>query len=283
MKGRAMNTSDWIGIANVVAQLAVALVAIWAVIASLHANKRQIQSSDRQVKEQIEASSKQLKEQIDASDLQVRKQTEESRRLATEERQYQSRPHLSPQKKVVGNAVTSISLEDGSASETLYAPDGKIDWSWQHRIRITLHNMGNGPAFNIHSVLYGSEDANQSQFVSWDTGPIEGKGTSDILLAHSSELQLFHSDSVDDGKHPLYDKSLNSSTNPWAYRMACLTITCHDLFGKKFVSIFHYTLQHQWIHVATEEIYGKPPRDLKELNAQKKQGPKLSAPPIQTS
>ena len=272
-----MNTSDWIGIANVVAQLAVALVAIWAVIASLRANKRQIQSSDRQVKEQIEASSKQLKEQIDASDLQVRKQTEESRRLATEERHYQSRPHLSPRKEVFEQGATDFS------DETLYASDGGIYWSWQHKIRITLHNMGNGPAFNIHSVLYGSEDANQSQFVSWDNGPIEGKGTSDILLAHSSELQLFHSDSVDDGKHPLYDKSLDSSTNPWAYRMACLTITCHDLFGKKFVSIFHYTLQHQWIHVATEEIYGKPPRDLKELNAQKKQGPKLSAPPIQTS
>ena len=50
-----MNSTDWIGIANVVAQLIVAGVAIWAVIASLQANQKQIQSSNRQLKEQIEA------------------------------------------------------------------------------------------------------------------------------------------------------------------------------------------------------------------------------------
>ncbi len=276
-----MNTTDWIGIANVVAQLVVACVAIWAVIASLRANKRQIQSSDRQVKDQIDASNKQLKEQIKASDLQVRKQIEESRRLATEERQHQSRPHLAPRKEVFGNAITYISMETGQSNESLYAPDGRIDWSWQHEIGINVRNMGNGPAFNVHTLLYGSEDTNQSQFVSWNNGPIEEKGTIKILLAHSSELQLFHGDSVDE-KHPLYDRSLDSQTNPWSYRMACLTITYHDLFGKRYVSVFHYTLQHQWIHVATEEISGEHPLDLKELNTQKKQGPKLSAPPVKT-
>ena len=59
-----MNITDWIGIGNVVAQLIVAFVAIWAVIASLHANKKQIQSSDKQVKEQIDTSNEQLKKQI---------------------------------------------------------------------------------------------------------------------------------------------------------------------------------------------------------------------------
>ncbi len=277
-----MNTTDWIGIGNVIAQLLVAGVAIWAVIASLRANNRQIQSSDRQVKDQIDASNKQLKEQLEASDLQVRKQIEESRRLATEERQHQSRPIMVPRKEVCGNAVTNFSLETGQPDETLYASDGRVDWSWQHEIRINVHNMGNGPAFNVHAILYGYEDTCQSQFVSWDNGPIEEKGTIDILLAHSSELQLVHGDSVD-GKHPLYDRSLDSPTNPWVYRIACLNITYHDLFSKKHISIFHYTLQHQWIHVATEEIPGEPPLDLKELNAQKKQGPKLSAPPVITS
>src|SRR6266496_2146811 len=275
-----MNTTDWIGIANVVAQLAVAGVAIWAVMASLRANNRQIQASDRQVKDQIDASNKQLKEQIEASDLQVRKQIEESRRLATEERQHQSRPVLAPRKEVFEHAITYFSLEDGKKNETLYASDGRVDWSWQHEIRINIHNMGNGPAFNVHATLYGPEDICQSQFVSWDSGPIEEKGTIDILLTHLSTLQLFHGDSVD-GKHPLYDRSLDSPTNPWMYRIACLTITYHDLFGKKHVSIFHYTLQHQWIHVATEEISGEPPLDLKELDTQKKQqGPKFSAPPV---
>jgi hypothetical protein len=142
--------------------------------------------------------------------------------------------------------------------------------------------MGSGPAFNLHCVLYGSEDNCQSQFVSWDNGPIEEKSSTDINLMHSSELQLFHNDSV--GRNlPLYDKSLDSPLNPWVYRIACLTITYHDLFRKKHVSIFHYTLQHQWIHMATEEIRGELPLDLKELNTRKKQGPKLSAPPVITS
>lgn len=276
-----MNPSDWISIANVVAQLVVAGVAIWAVITALCANNRQIKASDRQVKDQIDASNEQLRKQIGASDLQVGKQIEESRRLATEERQHQSRPILAPRKEVFGDAVTYFSIENGKPNETLYVSDGRIDWSWQHKIGIKVHNMGNGPAFNVHSILYGAGDPCQSQFVSWDNGPIEEKGTLDLRLTHSSELQLFHNDSVD-GKHPLYDRSLDSPTNPWAYRIACLTITYHDLFRKKHVSIFHYTLQHQWIHVATEEISGEPPLDLKELNTQKKQGPKLSAPPVKT-
>jgi hypothetical protein len=252
------------------------------VLANLRANKKQIESSDSQIKDQIDASNKQLKEQIEASDLQVHKQIEESRRLATENHQQQSRPILAPQKEVFGDAITYFSPESGKASETLYASDGRIDWSWQHPIGIKIHNMGNGPAFNIHAILYGNEDTNQSQFVSWDNGPIEEKASGNVRLTHSSLLQLFHSDSVD-GEHPLYDRSLDSPTNPWEYRAACLTITYHDLFRKKYVSIFHYTLQHQWIHVATEEITEEPPLDLKELNAQKKlQGPKLSAPPIKT-
>jgi hypothetical protein len=266
-----MNTADIIGVFNVVAQFAVAVVAVWAVLASLRANKRQIESGDRQ-----------LKEQIKVSDIQIQKQIAENRRLATEERQHQNRPIMVPGKAVWGHAVTFVSLETGKANESFYGSDGRVNWSWQHEIGIYVHNMGNGPAFNVHCILYGSEDTCQSQFVSWNNGPIEGKGSIDIILAHSSELRLFHDVSID-GKHPLYDTSLDSPTKPWSNRIACFTLTYHDLSGKRYVSVFHYTLQHRWVHVATEEISGEPPLDLKELNAQKKQGPKLSAPPIITS
>ncbi len=266
-----MNTADIIGVFNVLAQLAVAGVAVWAVLASLSANKRQIESSDRQ-----------LKEQIKASEIQIQKQIAENRRLVTEERQYQNRPIMVPREEIFGNAIVSLSSETFEPSESLYASDDRIDWSWNHAVGLKLHNMGSGPAFNLHCVLYGPEKICYSQFVSWDNGPIAEKNAIDIDLMHSSELQLLHNDSVD-GKHPLYDMSLDSPSNPWAYRIACLTLTYHDLFGKKHVSIFHYTLQHRWVHVAIEEIPGEPPLDLKELNAQKKQGPKLSAPPIITS
>ena len=142
--------------------------------------------------------------------------------------------------------------------------------------------MGNGPALNLHGILYGNEDTPQSQFVSWDNIPVEARSPITIELKHPSDLGLFHGDMVND-KHVLYDKSPDSPTNPWVSRIARLTLTYHDLFGTKYVSIFHYTIEHRWIHVVTEEIIGNPARDLKELNTQKKQGPKYSAPPIPTS
>jgi hypothetical protein len=203
-----------------------------------------------------------------------------AQQLATDDRQHQSQPIIVPKKEISHNTVTySPPVPE---EPNLYTSEHRINWSWPHEIRLNVRNMGSGPAFNLHCVLYGSEDTCQSQFVSWDDGPIEEKSSTDVELIHSSELRLFHNDSVD-GKHPLYDKSLDSPSNPWIYRIACLTITYHDLFEKKHVSIFQYTLQHGWIHVATGEIPGKPPLDLKELNDQKKQGPKLSAPPVRTS
>ena len=84
-----MNISDIIGIANVAAQVGVAVVAIWAVLASLRGNKKQIEASDRQ-----------LKEQIKTSELQIQQQIEENRRLATEERHHQGRPIIVPKKDI---------------------------------------------------------------------------------------------------------------------------------------------------------------------------------------
>ncbi len=256
-----MSSADIIGIAGVIAQVVVAVVAIWAVWASLHANKKQITSSE----------------------IQLTKQIAESRRLATEERQYQSRTIIVPTKQIFQTTATSYNMSTGqSEGESLFTSDHVINWAYNHSIRIPLQNMGNGPAFNLHAILYGSGNTCHEQFVSWDNGPAEAKGPLDINLEHSMELRLFHDESVD-GKHPLYDRSLNSPENPWTYRIASLTLTYHDLFGKKYVSIYHYTLQHQWIHVATEEISGQPPLDLKELNDRKKQGSKLSAPPVKVS
>lgn len=262
-------------------QILVVLAAVAAVVTTLYMSNKQIRSSEKLVKMQIDASSKQVKKQIEASDLQVRKQIEESRRLASEDRQYQSRPILAPEKEAFENAITYLSMTGGSPDAPLYASNGIINWACQHEVGIHIHNMGNGPAFNIQALLYGPDNLFQSQFVSWDNGPIEEKGRMIIHLQHPQELHLLPTDSIN-GKYPLYDQALDSLTDPVINRIACLTLTYHDLFGKKHVSIFRYTITHQWIHVTTEEISGGQPLDLKELNLQKKQqSQKLSAPPVQ--
>jgi hypothetical protein len=267
-----MNTADIIGVVNIVAQFTLAGAAVWAVLASLHANKRQIESSDRQIKEQIKA-----------NDIQINRQIEESRRLATEERKHQIRPIMAPEEEIFNNSMMVTDPNTGKKVERqLYTSEQRIDWSWPYPIKIDLRNMGNGPALNLHCILYGNENTNQSQFVSWDNMPVEARSPIAVELKHPSDLSLFHGDMVND-KHVLYDNSLDSPTDPWLSRIARLTLTYHDLFGTKYVSIFHYTIEHRWIHVVTEEIIGNLTRDLKELNTQKKQGQKYSAPPIPTS
>lgn len=277
-KGINMSASDKIALAAAIAQavgvllqIAIAIIAIMAIRASLSANK-----------EQIDASERQLREQIRASETQVRQQIEENRRLATEERQQQSRPIVAPTDSISHNVMTYLDPNTGKASEDLYTSEKRINWSWQYPIKIEVRNMGNGPAFNLQCILYGQETTTQFQFVSWTNGPIEEKSSADIELEHPSDLFLFQHDMVN-GKHVLYDTTSHSPTNSFFLRIARLTLTYHDLLGKKYVSIFHFTIEHKWIHVLTEEITSDPPRDLKELNDQKKLGPKLSAPPIQTS
>jgi len=107
-----MSSSDSIiSIANVVAQFAVAGVAIWAVLASLHANKKQIASSE----------------------IQLSKQIEESRRLATEERQHQSRPIIVPKNDISQMTATYYNLSTGqSEGESLYTSDHAINWAYNH-------------------------------------------------------------------------------------------------------------------------------------------------------
>jgi hypothetical protein len=264
----------------------VTLLAVIAAFYGIYVSQKQAEKdrafNQQQAQDDREANQEQAQEDRAFSQQQALEAWNQSQNQAAEERQYQSRPILVPKGAVSHNTVTYFNMNTGESSENLYTSDHNINWGWQHEIRIKLHNMGNGPAFNLHCVLYGPRDTCQDQFVSWDNGPIEEKVSIDVNLAHSSELRLHHNDFID-GMYPLYDRSLDSPSNPWAYRIACLTITYHDLFRNKYVSIFHHTLKHRWIHMATEKINGNPSFDLKELNEEKKQAPKLSAPPVQTS
>ncbi len=271
-----MNTVDTIGVANVVAQLIVAGVAVWAVLASLRANKRQIESSD-----------KQLKEQIKTSEIQIHQQIEENRRLATEERQHQSRPIIVPTKTIPNVPAEQVL---GTQQQYLYTSEvpplkGNISWGLQFSaVPIEVSNIGMGPAFNVHCVLYGYDNGYRNQFISWNNGPI-GPGKDETILSRhpfQDELWLDRNDSVD-GEHTLHYPSAAPNPNQ---AQARLTISYQDLFDNKLVSIFDYTPYHQWIRVfVSVPSSPKITLDLKELNAQKKQSPKLklSAPPITTS
>jgi len=200
-----------------------------------------------------------------------------TQQLATEERQHQIRPIIVP--------VGEFTPSPATLGSALYQPNGIGIWTHQGKIELTLQNMGGGVAVNVHCVLYGPEGILTYQFVSWDNGPV-GNNPVQILFEHPKQLHLAPDDSID-GVHPLYDTSPTLSSNPIEYRIACLTVTYHDLFGIKHVSIFNYTLEHRWVCVTIGKIpavKGNEPLDLKELNDQKKQQtPKFSAPPLITS
>jgi hypothetical protein len=172
---------------------------------------------------------------------------------AEKERQLQSRPVIVPiGPKLACDANGQVHWElqyisDGMGSST--SPDQQ---------GITLQNMGSGPAFNIHSVLYGPNPALHLQCGSWHNGPIEGGGTAKIYY-YNGQTDLGKQTKVD-GIHVLYN---DSDSN---YRVARLTTTYHDIFGLKYVSIFEYlhppSGEHRWMHINTTMVQ----KDLEELD-----------------
>lgn len=131
--------------------------------------------------------------------------------------------------------------------------------------------MGDGVAFNIHSFLYGAKGDPGNRYTSWNNGPIQGKGQLPIIYTHGATA-LFEQTKVD-GTHTLHDDSESH------YRIARLTTTYHDLFGRRHVSIFDYIrsspTEHQWKHVATKDEIDA---DLEELDNQKQPLPNRRKP-----
>ena len=192
---------------------------------------------------------------------------ERSQDLASQDRQHQSRPVIVP----VGEFIATTPF---ITRDDIHSTDGKVIWGYEGEIQLKLQNMGGGVALNVHCILYGPEDPYNLQFVSWDNGPIGAtENPVQVTCKHPQWLYLNPGDSID-GIHPLFDKSLDSPSNPAKDRIACLTITYHDLFEIKHMSIFNYTLEHRWLCVKIDKIPSlnrKPPLNLKELNDQKGQ------------
>ena len=207
---------------------------------------------------------------------QAKEDWQHNRQLALEERQHQSRPIVVP--------VSELSH---------HTPDGSVDWEHLRQIvpppppgppgttvsgtepitqTIMLQNMGDGVAFNVHCVLYGPHSPVGDQYVSWNNGPIQGKSTLQVVGEHGR--MALAADTKVDGAHLLYDASEPQ------YRVARLTITYHDLFDGKHVSIFDYILlnpqDHRWMNVATKSGIEY---DLEELDDQQ-QSPYTKRKPI---
>lgn len=257
-----MSTADTIGFWNDVAQFAVAFMALVAVVVALITSYKQTKESRSQ-----------LTKQIDASNDQLNKQIEESRRLATEERQHQSCPIVVPTKEIENVPAATV---EGRPQEYLYigeAPPrkGNLSWALQFPAAVPLEvsNIGMGPAFNIQCVLHGYENIADYQFIAWNNGPIGAGKDATISLRHprNREFLLNRDDSVD-GEHLL----LRSNTEPDPNEaLARLTISYHDLFGNKLVSIFDFTSYHEWVRVfVSMPSSQKIALDLKELNDQRK-------------
>ncbi len=138
----------------------------------------------------------------------------------------------------------------------------KIKWGEGQAVIGGLQNIGVGPAFNIYGVLFpppfqGVPPWNQ-RYVIWNyaflppgiTGP-------DITLSQGSSLR---SESTFNG-HVLY-----VPTDPQHIgRIARLTLTYHDIYGRKFASIYDYQNILGWICVAHLEGIEK---DLQEMDEQ---------------
>src|SRR5216683_5034986 len=101
---------------------------------------------------------------------------------------------------------------------------GNISWGLQFlSVPIEVSNIGTGPAFNVHCVLYGYDNAYSNQFISWNNGPI-GPGKDETIRSRhpdQGELWLDRNDSVD-GEHTLHYPPAGPNPNQ---AQACLTIS----------------------------------------------------------
>ncbi len=146
--------------------------------------------------------------------------------------------------------------------------DGEINWDKDSEVKLTLRNIGNGPAFNIFSIICSSEG--DKTYTSLTNRPSDGKSDFEVIYTKKAPSQVL-GDTVD-GKNTLYPERTSgdpSTVSIKRYKVARLSTTYCDLFGVKYISIFDYKRPlvsypklHGWSHVATKSNIKK---DLEEL------------------
>jgi len=173
---------------------------------------------------------------------------------------------------IIKSEPQSIPVHQGS--------DWYLDWGASPPV-ITIYNTGNGPAFNVRSVIYGpeaiaaadsngtwqywvgvkAEEERETRWHHWTVDAIsEGKEEElQYTLASSFSPKVFSQakkfiESKDHKqryafnapKQPL--KSPNVSKEPWC--ICRLTVTYHDIFHRKHASIYNLIFRQGWQVVA---------------------------------
>ena len=181
---------------------------------------------------------------------QAQKDWEHTQQLAQEERQHQGRPVLVP----ISDISNFASLPN------------KVEATQE----VTIQNIGNGAAFNVHCALYFPLG---NQYSSWNNGPVSAGGTYKIIADRGPDnIGLGIKASVD-GKYHLYND------NDQNYRPGRLTITYRDLFNILHVSIFDYIVptasEHRWVQLA---ITSGITKDLEDLDNERVQSSRRMKP-----
>jgi hypothetical protein len=233
-----------------IASLAAAGSAVW--LAFL--NRQLVLASQEQVKAsqaQVEASQAQVKisqDEVRASQEQVAV-SQEQVRLGQEQLNAQRRPILVP------NGDPAFQEDH----------DNWLDWQWRQQ-GFSFSNLGTGSAFNIAAVLYGCasyqyEDAGlmrrmretaDQHWTLWLGEPIAPGQSTGAVLTPGGSVFLAGNDRIGDYPFNAPDEELPRFTsNPDAlWRVARLTITYHDIAGRKFESVFDYIHNSGWYKVA---------------------------------
>jgi hypothetical protein len=169
---------------------------------------------------------------------------------ATQEQTFnQARPILYPPTDMSG----LVEMDQGSKI---------IRWGGgSQRIIEGLQNIGTGPAFNIYGLFFGRMSRNtppHERYAAWNYGVLPHNVTGDkITLSQGTNLK---SETILEG-HPLYVPDDEQHIG----RIARLTLTYHDIFGRKFASIYDYQSILGWICVGH---FQDIEQDLRELDDQ---------------
>ena len=175
---------------------------------------------------------------------QARDDWKHTQQLAQAERQHQGMPVLVP--------ISEISNFTPLPNKTMPIQE------------ITIQNIGNGAAFNIHCVLFFSLS---NRYTSWNNGPVSASSSWKITLGQGQNNTVLGMKNSVDGKYHLYND------NDPNYRAGRLTMTYRDLFDIQHVSIFDYLIpaprEYRWVQVAIKSEIEKDLEDLDNESLQR--------------
>ena len=163
-----------------------------------------------------------------------------------------------------------------------------MNWS-QQQVKIDVQNVGNGPAFNIRSVIYGPEatavpnvastgwshrsDEKENHWYDWTTDavrPGKKKALEYALAGTQSPIKFAktykhiqpkgHKQKPIPFNAPAQPLAPPSQTEPWC--VCRVTITYHDIFHRKHASIYDLIFRQGWQVIAMIDDISKDLSDL---------------------